>query len=280
MPRINKIVPETKDVNKTRVLAEKKSNSPQDVIAPKSKKSKLSELTDLASSSNTTGKKGKAGTKTSAPKKAGKKPKLKNPMNCVPECLPGARSGCCQKSGRRLPGMLTCVEVFKLLTRMGVDDCSRVSKCMMAGLARGHIKLPEGGDLDSVIYELHGEPGIDCRHLFKITLRMLLNQEDGPGNDEGGSVVCENFVDGSKGCQNFGVFLTQICGGKPRLEPYAKFHNHCTGCPGFGRCLGDYRNECRVNKQTGEHFSPRFVGASGIYTSDEESDAGGSDDNE
>lgn len=49
-----------------------------------------------------------------------------------------------------------------------------------------------------------------------------------------------------------------MCQGKARLES-GKFHNHCTECPDFGVCIGDYRVcHCGI---CGHHY---FTGGSGF----------------
>jgi len=204
-------------------------------------------------------------------KKPEKPEKLKNPKLCVALCLPGPKSGCCQRTGKRLPGQLKCVEVYKLLEDLGVEDCSKVSQCMMAGIMAGHIKLPEGGDLDTVLYDMKGD---ECDHQFKITLRKLLYQPDYAGLDyedglENATVFCESHGYGEDECDVGRTYVTDLCQGKPQLD-CGKFHNHCNGCPGFGKCLYDYRNACRINPRTGGHYKPRFVGSGGWLASDNE----------
>jgi hypothetical protein len=36
------------------------------------------------------------------------------------------------------------------------------------------------------------------------------------------------------------MYVTGLCQGSPSLDS-GKFHNHCTQCPEFGVCIGDYR---------------------------------------
>ena len=53
--------------------------------------------------------------------------------------------------------MLSCKEVSDVLYRFGVDvNKSEVSKCLLAGFMAGYIKIPEGGDLDTVIFNFKG----------------------------------------------------------------------------------------------------------------------------
>jgi len=206
-----------------------------------------------------------AGDKVTTTTPANKKGKDdKDSTKCVEECLPGERSSCAKRNGKQWGGQFQCTEVYEELERLGVTDFEGLSKCLLAGMLAGYVKVPAGGDLDTVLYELQGKEW-ECKHKYKITLRMLLYQDDHPDSCDGGSVSCQEFVDGETGCPSFGVFLTQICSGKPRLESWGKFHNHCTECPGFGRCLGDYRTQCRQDKKTGEHYE-------NLYYSDEDED--------
>ena len=54
------------------------------------------------------------------------------------------------------------------------------------------------------------------------------------------------------------TYVTRVCEGRPHFDS-GKFHNHCTECPGFGICIGDYReahcDEC------GKHY---FAGLQGF----------------
>jgi len=224
---------------------------------------------------NTTGKKAKIETRSAGAKNVVKKPeKLKNPKACVSFCNPGTNSGCCQRSGKRRPEQLKCTEVVSLLTDLGVKDCSRVSKCLLSGLQAGFIKLPEGGNLDTVLFELGGNW---CNHLFKITLRKLLFQPDFGGTDyeelQDVTVFCESHGEEYGDCEEGRTYVINLCSRQPTLDN-GKFHNHCGGCPGFGRCLNDSRNACRVNKKTGAHYNPRYVGTGGWLASDDEDDDG------
>lgn len=198
---------------------------------------------------------------TSTQTKGKKAPKVKKPK-CVEECLPGPKSGCCLKSRKRSPGQLSCVEVFDLLKKLGVEDFSNLSKCLLSGLMSGCIEVPEGADLDTTMFEFKG---IHCEHKVIVTMRKLLYQRDYGGDDyedngERATVWCESHGEGEDDCELGRYYVTSLCEGRPSLDS-GKFHNHCDGCPGFGRCLGDYRCHCKVDKATGRHMKQVLFGS-------------------
>jgi hypothetical protein len=49
-----------------------------------------------------------------------------------------------------------------------------------------------------------------------------------------------------------GMYLTGICEGRFELDS-GKLHDHCTQCPGFGKCIGDYR-EAHCNSCGSKHY--------------------------
>ena len=64
--------------------------------------------------------------------------------------------------------MLSCKEVSDIFSSYGVDvNKSEVSKCLLAGLMAGYIKIPEGGDLDTVILNLEG-------NIIRVTQKLFL----------------------------------------------------------------------------------------------------------
>lgn len=46
--------------------------------------------------------------------------------------------------------------MYEELERLGVTDFEGLSKCLLAGMLAGYVKVPAGGDLDTVLYELQG----------------------------------------------------------------------------------------------------------------------------
>lgn len=70
--------------------------------------------------------------------------------------------------------------------------------------------------------------------------------EDG---GEGGAVQCEDCC---------GMYVTGLCSSRPDFDS-GKSHNHCTRCPDFGQCIGDYR-EAHCGR-CGEHY---FAGLQGF----------------
>eukprot|EP01083_Nonionella_stella_P177770 625813_1 len=152
---------------------------------------------------------------------------------------------------------LSTQAVHKRLAELGVDRPEHVSRCLKRGIQRGFISLddPEGGSsaLDKVVVN---DSCDNCGESMAVTVRDLLEQSD-YGDDyedgsDGASAVCPSEDCGSK------WYFTRLCEGKPDRSD-GKFHNHCSRCPGFGQCIGDYRmTHCgRCNK----HY---FAGLSGF----------------
>ena len=77
----------------------------------------------------------------------------------------------------------------------------------------------------------------------------MLDQPTYGGNDyeDGGTegaVQCEDCC---------GMYVTGLCEGRAQFDS-GKFHNHCTRCPDFGTCIGDYR-EVHLYLPTSPHIS-------------------------
>ena len=151
------------------------------------------------------------------------------------------------------------------LLALGIEPDKENGNCARAAIYRGKIKLTGNqSDLDQVI--LSGT--VECGHTCTATLRDLLEQPDCPGIDVDGcyaTVVCDqNNEIGQCGMR---TYVTRICSGKPSFDSgMGKFHNHCTKCDkngGYGRCIGDWRNEHCDN--CGDHF---FAGSSGLFRCD------------
>ena len=63
--------------------------------------------------------------------------------------------------------------------------------------------------------------------------------------------TCQRHDDETDKCEVGRAFVTKLCTGNPVLDNGEK-HNHCRGCPAFGKCL----NHHRQTKQS--HDSTRF----------------------
>ena len=92
---------------------------------------------------------------------------------------------------------------------------------------------------------------------MSVTVRDAAGQSDYGGDyedgSEGGAFKCTNEACGHA------AYVTGLCDGQGLGLDSGKFHNHYGECPGFGKCIGDYREaHCsRCNK----HF---FAGLSGF----------------
>merc|ERR1712228_53390 len=137
--------------------------------------------------------------------------------------------------GKRARGY-SVKQVHAMLNAVGIDDTQRVSCCLKKGIQRGYIVIDDsanGQGLDAVICSGRC---LCCHKEHDVTIRDCLYQQDYGGNDyedggEGGAIQCEECM---------GIYVTGLCRGEPSFD-CGKFHNHCTECPGFGQCIGDYR---------------------------------------
>ena len=140
--------------------------------------------------------------------------------------------------------------VHAALRASGYLHPTRASKCACKALQKGRLSLEKG--LDAIVFS---GKCMECSKTLPCTLRALLDQPDYGGNEyedgaENGALHCED-------CES-GYYVTGICTGNLSVDS-GKFHNHCGECPGFGMCIGDYREaHCSgCNK----HF---FLGLSGF----------------
>lgn len=184
------------------------------------------------------------GKKTTTPKKD---------QVCVGTCKPGKNSGCPIKGRGKPSGHVGCTEVDRMLEALGVNP-KQASLCTKAAIMKGHIKITgEAGDLEQEVVEEEGE----CGHTIIATLGDLLKQPDYAGLDyEDG---CENATVTCKECDYGRTYVTSVCEGKPSFDD-GKYHNHCLQCPGFGQCIGDYREaHCA---RCGKHYFRGMTGFS------------------
>ena len=142
-------------------------------------------------------------------------------------------------SHKKRRSSMSAAAVHKALFAAGYEKPEKASHCVKRAIQRGHVSL-EGG-LDKV-FGFTGKCDF-CGSKMTCTLQSLLDQPDCGGHDYGGgsrygALACENKDCSGKG---FGkAYVTGLCQGEMKQD-CGKFHNHCTECPGFGKCLGDYR---------------------------------------
>jgi len=189
-------------------------------------------------------------------------------------CPRGHRTG---DTRRRKGEVLSVEEVNRRLQALGIplkklkkpEAClawereEKVSKCVRAAIQRGYIELKgeDKEELNQVIFQCKF-PDWTCGHSKDVKLCDVLYQPDYGGDDyEDGSlnatVVCEEPDCKRKKEEDYGhgqgrTYLTNICEGRPS-EDSGKFHNHCPECPGFGVCIGDYR-EAHCHKCNKHYF--------------------------
>ncbi|XP_033104236.1 uncharacterized protein LOC117106857 [Anneissia japonica] len=134
------------------------------------------------------------------------------------------------------------------LQKQGVVNVKRVSRCLRAGIHMGYIDISGDDPLNNVVIS---DACYLCDYELDVTIRDLLYQPDYAGHDyeSGGmraTVKCPN-----KECELKGVYVSGICCDSMYIDS-GKGHNHCSICPGFGKCMGDYREEhCR---SCGDHY--------------------------
>ena len=147
-----------------------------------------------------------------------------------------------QKKGRKGSKASEMAAVDKLFRDAG-EDPTKINKCLKAGVLNGHVPLTEEGtiDLDQVLLK----SGCNCcSKELTCTIREALHQIEYGGNeyeDGGESAAIQCRDEDEEGCG--GNFITGLCNGQFSFD-CGKFHNHCTKCPNFGHCLGDYRAMC------------------------------------
>lgn len=183
---------------------------------------------------------------------------------CVETCKPGKRSGCTIRGRGKPAGNLSCAEVDRRLEALGVN-ATNASLCVKAAIQKGLIEITgeDKEELKQVVYSDTGR----CGHNIDATLEDLLKQPDYGGNDyenglEEATVLCKEpdcaETEEAEGKEEGRTYVTRVCEGRPSFND-GKFHSHCPECPGFGICIGDYReahcDEC------GKHY---FSGLQGF----------------
>ncbi|KAI6646694.1 hypothetical protein LOD99_12815 [Oopsacas minuta] len=124
--------------------------------------------------------------------------------------------------------------VHKLLKEAGIEDPEAVCVCLKAGISAGCINFEIPNPLDQIILQ---SQCFLCENEIVVKVRDVLYQGATGGNYWGGydnDVICPK-----KGCQGTYV-VSHMCTFRPNLD-YGKYYNHCDICPGFGKCIGDYR---------------------------------------
>jgi len=153
----------------------------------------------------------------------------------------------------------------KVKGRFGNEWSQDVSKCVRAAIQKGYIELKgeDKKELDQVIYKGHFPDWNGCGHAVRVKLREVLYQLDYAGIDmlDYATVTCKRprCKDERKVWSDVGLmYLTDICTGNPSPDE-GKSHNHCDKCPGFGVCIGDYR-DTHCDSCNGHYFAGRIDG--------------------
>lgn len=177
---------------------------------------------------------------------------------------PSAPTAKRQKTGAKSNrgGSLSTKAVNDALEAAGYNNPERASGCARKAIQKGFFSID---NLDETVFS--GECQ-QCNKTLSCTLRDVLDQSDYGGGDyedggQGGALQCED-------CES-GCYVTSMCEGHPQVDS-GKFHNHCGECPGFGKCIGDYREAHCSN--CGRHY---FAGLSGFPCSCQANQMGGYD---
>lgn len=146
---------------------------------------------------------------------------------------------------------LTMEEVNNLMEEKGLGN---VNDCLKRGILLGYIKI-KNKNKDSVIYRGHC---LNCNGEVQCTLGDASRQgnigDDYEDGNEGGAVKC-HACSADYECA-YKMYITCLCKTRPFLSE-GKFHNHCSECPEFGTCLGDYRDRHCFNCK-GHYFGGGF----------------------
>jgi len=163
-----------------------------------------------------------------------------------------------------LPVYWKIARLNKKLAEWGFEYSNEEGNCCRAAIYKGIYKVEKEEDLDQVILE-DKMPEYICNHKVTVKLRDVLNQIDYAGTDyedgqSSASVFCDKYSEDDtkdgETCSEGRIYVTNICSGKPRLD-CGKFHNHCTDCKNFGKCIYDYRNtHCW---KCGHHYFGGFI---------------------
>lgn len=162
---------------------------------------------------------------------------------------PSAPTAKRQKTGCNRRGLSSSKAVNDALMAAGYSNPERASSCARKAIQKGFFSID---NLDEIVFS---GSCLCCEKTLSCTLRDVLDQPDYGGGDyedggQQGALQCED-------CES-GCYVTSMCEGHPQVDS-GKFHNHCTECPGFGKCIGDYREAHCSN--CGKHY---FMGLSGF----------------
>ncbi|KAI6646696.1 hypothetical protein LOD99_12817 [Oopsacas minuta] len=149
--------------------------------------------------------------------------------------------------------IISKAEVNKDLIHAGVRDVDDVCLCLKAALRKGYYSLKGKNPLNQVILTQF------CPICTKDD-PIIVKLDDVLYQSNRGNFYCgfESEVE-CTGCETQ-LAVKGICRGCPVLNS-GKQYNHCEMCPGFGKCIGDYRNShC---DSCDRHY---FAGCLGEYT--------------
>jgi hypothetical protein len=158
-------------------------------------------------------------------------------------------------------GFESCNDVHAFLRRCGVTDPAAANPCLKAALLNGAVRVPA-----SLLHAPDARPFLDtlllegscacCGQTLRCTVREALSQATSGGDYEDGGPGAAIFCR-SCGLGENGNYITGLCLGQPAFDS-GKGHNHCTRCPDFGQCIGDYR-EAHCGR-CGNHYYRGLVG--------------------
>ena len=119
--------------------------------------------------------------------------------------------------------------------KISIPDANDASRCLLAGISRGYVKIDETLGLDTILTK---GTCVLCDGEISCTIRDALLQPDWGMIDSD-----DNFADAAckcknKGCGDFGHYVTGMCENRTRVLESGLYHSHCDECRGFGKCFG------------------------------------------
>ncbi|KAL7543521.1 hypothetical protein ACHAXR_013049 [Thalassiosira sp. AJA248-18] len=107
-----------------------------------------------------------------------------------------------------------------------------VNPCLKKAILLGHIEILPSTTSDTIVYK--GKCCSCSNKSLVCTMSNAVDQTAYGDNDcgEGAVIICDQC--------DCGNHITRLCQGNASYD-CGKFHNHCTDCPAFGQCIGDYR---------------------------------------
>ena len=137
------------------------------------------------------------------------------------------------KSTSKSTKRVTAKMVHKMLKDAGIAEPEEVNPCLKKGIQQQFYTINGKESLKEEVGTMRCH---FCSSFVMIRLKDCLYQDangaDYAAGSEEGAIKCTH-------CKSQ-QYITKLCEGYPRLDS-GKYHNHCTDCRGFGKCIDDVR---------------------------------------